>query len=83
MEHYISSVLDGLLAPSCVLRVQAAHALGGLSMAIARSGTEFDNFLRDVSPTVVEFFLRNDSDAGKHQPTILKTLHENMQKVHW
>ena len=48
-------------------------------MAIARSGAEFDNFLRDVSPTVAEFFLRNDSDAGKHQPTILKTLRTTLR----
>lgn len=77
MEHYISSVLEGLLAPSCALRVQAAHALGGLSMAIARSGSEFDDFIRNVSPCVVDFFLRKDNEGST--TTILRTLRTTLR----
>ena len=48
-------------------------------MAIARSGSEFDNFLRGVSPCVAEFFLRKGAEAASQQPTILKTLRTTLR----
>ncbi|KAI5123177.1 hypothetical protein M0805_000877 [Coniferiporia weirii] len=72
-ELYVSSVLENLLTPSCALRVQAAHALGGFVLGITQLGADAEDIIRSVSPRVIEFFLRNEP-LPNTQTTIIRTL---------
>ncbi|THH07269.1 hypothetical protein EW145_g3491 [Phellinidium pouzarii] len=77
-ELYLASILDNLIAPSCVLRVQAAHALGGFVLGIMQPGLDFDDLLRTISPRVVEFFLRKEAGPNS-QSIIVRTLRASLR----
>ena len=70
---YLTAVIDLLIAPSCVLRVLAAHALGGYALAITNLDHDFTELLNDLSPVVQNAFLERVPEE-KSETTLLRAL---------
>lgn len=76
-SEFLPALLETLIAPALALRLHAAHAVGGLALAITQFETcvELRRALNLISPTVMEFFLRKQpaADLGS-QTTILRAI---------
>ncbi|KAL5524821.1 hypothetical protein ACEPAF_9967 [Sanghuangporus sanghuang] len=73
LHIYLTTLLESLLTPSNVLRVLAAHALGGFVLGLIQAKDDFEDVLLEISPVVSEFFLRKTPQENS-QTTILRTL---------
>lgn len=77
----ISPVLELLLAPQLTLRVQAAHALGGLVLGITKRDQD-RAVLDTIASAVSDFVLRREPLPGS-QPgtTIIRTLRATLKSI--
>lgn len=77
--EFLPVLLDSLISPVLALRVHAAHAVGGLALAITQFETcdELRRALNKISPIVLEFFLRKQPAAGS-QTTVLRALRSSL-----
>ncbi|KAL5512693.1 hypothetical protein ACEPAG_2959 [Sanghuangporus baumii] len=80
LHIYLTTLLESLLTPSNVLRVLAAHALGGFVLGLIQAKDDFENILLEISPVVSEFFLRKTPQENL-QTTILRTLRTALRNV--
>lgn len=77
---YLTTLLESLLTPSNVLRVLAAHALGGFVLGLIQAEDDFEDILLEISPVVSEFFLRKVPQENS-QTTVLRTLRTAMRNA--